>query len=475
MNASIATIAGSHASMAVSQGTLIEKLSTLEKAVATHQFDMTRVRADMKAVHCTMEKLASHVSDLGDSNAELVLLRGLAGDERAPEEPWKGPGLVEEGCIDEPRSTPQASRACTAEEPIEKIPDTFTDCGDIGETQNHTQYAERLTTIAASPEEEGVSDWEAEYAAALGQSHPRGIMPRPDSHDDVAEEESQQLALSCPSAQPRTPSSGTKMWTDFKTVVTKWPAPAAEGNGRPDGWVSAKRGRGTSPECEEDMMETANGTFVDDSPTLNLNEPPEKHALNATGRGRGAVPGNSGALNNKRGGRGSGRGTARGRRPAPVQPRFHAMVRGKGWVALLELQIRELKSFVVAPSSCSHIVNLCIPFFVLQQRLVEEGTECYILCPGNGIRPVAEGIAGRAPIQLDPESPIDDSYMKMLFEDGTQHVTVTGVYKKNVELMYVDRTSNKRFLDDVLTPPAAPGTTAIWCVRYLVPKEDEMP
>ena len=106
---------------------------------------------------------------------------------------------------------------------------------------------------------------------------------------------------------------------------------------------------------------------------------------------------------------------------------------------------------------------------------MEEGTECYILYPGNGIRPVAEGIAGRAPSQLDPESPIDDTYMKTLFEDGLQNVTVTRVFKRNVELMYAERTSPQRFLDDVVTPPAKPGTTTKWSVRFLVPKEDEMP
>ena len=105
---------------------------------------------------------------------------------------------------------------------------------------------------------------------------------------------------------------------------------------------------------------------------------------------------------------------------------------------------------------------------------MEEGTECYILYPGNGIRPVAEGIAGRVPSQLDPESPIDNSYMKLLYEDGLQNVTVTRVFKRNVELMYPDRTSPIRFLDDVLIPPAPPDTTAKWCVRYLVPKEEKM-
>lgn len=104
-----------------------------------------------------------------------------------------------------------------------------------------------------------------------------------------------------------------------------------------------------------------------------------------------------------------------------------------------------------------------------------EGTECYILYPGSGIRPVAEGIAGKAPIQHHPESPIDNTYMKKLFEEGLQNVTVTRVFKRNVPLMYPDGPPSQRFLDDVVSPPARSGTMAKWSVRFLVPKEEEMP
>lgn len=86
---------------------------------------------------------------------------------------------------------------------------------------------------------------------------------------------------------------------------------------------------------------------------------------------------------------------------------------------------------------------------------------------------MAEGIAGSAPTQHDPESPIDNEYMKRLWEDGLQNVTVTRVFKRKVELMYAVRTSPHRFLDDVLSPPAKPGTMTKWSVRYLVPKEEE--
>lgn len=334
MNASIANIADSHATMAISHATVIEKLKSLENAVATHQIDMTWVRDDMKAVHNAMEKLSEHVPDTADCNAEEDRLRGLAGDDFTPEEPWGGKGLAEDGSHPEPRSTPGVNKECTPEEQFEKNAYTHMDGSFIAETQNHTQYAERLSTIAGSPEEEGVSDWEAEYAAALGQSTSRDMQTGMRPHVEVAEEESQQLALSCPSAQPRTPAGRAKMWTDFKTVVTKWPAPTAEGHGSPDGWVSAKRGRGSSPEHEEDMMEIGNATCDDDSSTLNLNEPPEKHVENITGRLPGGGPGVGDAGNSKRGGRGARRGAARGRRPPPQQPRYHSTVRGPGRVAL---------------------------------------------------------------------------------------------------------------------------------------------
>lgn len=88
------------------------------------------------------------------------------------------------------------------------------------------------------------------------------------------------------------------------------------------------------------------------------------------------------------------------------------------------------------------------------------------------MRPVAEGIAGGAPPSLDKDSGNNRSYLMALCEGGLQYVKITGILKKNVELMFVDDNSNFRYLDNVVTPPAPSETMVRWSVRYLADKDD---
>ena len=321
LRASNATMVASIATMVDSHGTVIEKLGLMEKAVVNAQLDM-------KAVHDAIVQVAENVIELTDFNAQMVRHRGVPCARSTQKEAWKGKALVDEGGNAPPCSTPQGKIACTPEENNGKNGSTFPDGGYIAETQNQTNYAERLSHIASSPEDESVSDREAEYAAALGQSSPRDTEARGGQHVDGAEEESQQLALSCPSAQPRTPAAGAKMWTDFRRAVQMWPPPGPQGHGREDGWVSAKRGRGASPDSEEDTMDTSNVAGVGENSALNLNEPPEKHVPDQAAIVREQFPGNAETSNHKRGG--GGRGGARGRRPPRMQPGYHSMV---SWIA----------------------------------------------------------------------------------------------------------------------------------------------
>lgn len=60
-----------------------------------------------------------------------------------------------------------------------------------------------------------------------------------------------------------------------------------------------------------------------------------------------------------------------------------------------------------------------------------------------------------------------------LCEAGQQFVTVTGVYKKNVELMFMHGNPSIRFLEEVATAPDAADRTIRWSVTYLVEKVDE--
>lgn len=106
------------------------------------------------------------------------------------------------------------------------------------------------------------------------------------------------------------------------------------------------------------------------------------------------------------------------------------------------------------------------------QELVRVGAPCWVLHPSNGIRPVAEGIAGMAPCTPIEES-IGRSLMRELCEEGQQMVTVTKLHKKNTELMYPGENDGSKYLDDYVTTPACSNISITWATRYLAEKEDE--
>ena len=111
--------------------------------------------------------------------------------------------------------------------------------------------------------------------------------------------------------------------------------------------------------------------------------------------------------------------------------------------------------------------------FTLAQDYVRVGARCWVLHPGSGIKPVAEGIAGGAPSRHKAGDGSGLTFLEELCEDGQQMVTVTKIYKKNTELMYIEDDTISKYLDDYVTPPAHPDTIVRWKSRYLAEKEDD--
>lgn len=87
---------------------------------------------------------------------------------------------------------------------------------------------------------------------------------------------------------------------------------------------------------------------------------------------------------------------------------------------------------------------------------------------------MAEGIAGSTPSTAELESGnIDMSFLSKLCEAGHQSVTVTGVYKKNVSLMFPHANSMIRHLEDVVLAGPLCGKEIKWSARFLVDKAAE--
>ena len=86
---------------------------------------------------------------------------------------------------------------------------------------------------------------------------------------------------------------------------------------------------------------------------------------------------------------------------------------------------------------------------------------------------MAEGIAGSTPPPHDAAVGTERSFLMSLCEAGQQLVMITGVYKKNVELMFMHGNSAIRYLEEVVTAPDASDKMIKWSVRYLVEKGDD--
>ena len=109
--------------------------------------------------------------------------------------------------------------------------------------------------------------------------------------------------------------------------------------------------------------------------------------------------------------------------------------------------------------------------WLLGQGLIRIGAECWVLHPGFGVRPVAEGITGSTSSTHTTDGGNDRSFLMSLCEAGQQSVIITGVYKKNVELMFMHANSAICYLEEVVTAPAVCDNTIEWSVRYLVDKD----
>lgn len=113
-------------------------------------------------------------------------------------------------------------------------------------------------------------------------------------------------------------------------------------------------------------------------------------------------------------------------------------------------------------------------FMLSEQGPLRVGAPCWILYPGCGKRPVADGIVGREPPSQSTINGNDRSFLMSLCEAGQQNVTVTNVFKKSVELMSTHPNSGIRYLDEVVIAPVAADRTVLWSVRYLVHKVEKM-
>ena len=303
-------------------------LASLERMVLSVQFDMTCVRDDLKVVHNVVDNIADQLCELRDAPAEAETYReNIAGDVGAFGT-WKANGNVEARAKSPDILSERDKDVILPDFDTSYDPPSYQPGSYIEDTPQFEILAEMNTSTITTPEEEG----HQKGGNGRGASARLGSPPCPQtlrSMDvDELQEESQSLEMTCPSTQFLTPGASRSMWKDFTDAVRDWPAPSSDGCDRGEGWVSAKRGRGTSPEYGQERANAGKSSGLTSHATLNLNVSPDVHLAEVTMPGGGDADGNKAhASTTRHGSRGGGRGTARAKRPAAVEPSYHSSVR----------------------------------------------------------------------------------------------------------------------------------------------------
>ena len=321
------TLLAGIAGLARGQGIVVERLSYLEKVMGTVQFDMTWVRDDIKSVHQAMDRFGDYVCDVQDEVADVqrereqVSLDGslrhdMKGKEHVVEFPRPPSASTSRGELQYVGSGLPGRDACRKDSDIFiQAPQPFQD--NIG------AQSDMLALI-----ETGRRSWVYDDDAAPEIGGMPCQQMREGIDKEALEEESQQIEMSCHSTQAPTPVASRSMWEDFTAAIKDWRAPSVGAKEREEGWMSAKKGRWDLTDYGRENADALDAHMVDESVAPNLNFLPDKQMSMRPTRAVGdaatsiAITGAS-----KSGGIGTWRGTASGRRPPSVQPRYHTSVR----------------------------------------------------------------------------------------------------------------------------------------------------
>ena len=321
------TLFSAIATFARGQAIVIEKLTLLEKVVGHVEFDMTWVRDDMKAVHEVMERIAGNVCDIRDATAEAERPREQVSVDASPPQAVGGKENVEDFTKAPSASTSHGEQQYGGE----GVPNWIAGGNEVGSYIDETQAPlnNSCTNIKRlSPPVVGRSDWGYTRVPSPAATSPPCQQPRLSAERAPMEEESQQIEMSCQSAQLPTPLTGRNMWQDFTAAVRDWPPPAVPAIQREEGWVATKRGRWDLTDYGKGNAAREGASEVEDIGAINLNVLLETHGGAAVTRGGRVAEASlciAGASKNS--GNAMGRGTGRGKRLPEVQPRYHTPVR----------------------------------------------------------------------------------------------------------------------------------------------------
>jgi hypothetical protein len=321
------TLYAAIATISRGQGILIEKMTMLERAVGTVQFDLTWVRDDVKAVHQVMDRIAECFCDAGEGPLDVDTGRDQVPVEDSPVEHWK----EKEPAVDITKTgSPSTSRG-DGHSGVDNVP-VFMDGAhnpgndfDVAEVDLHIVSANPGGHTAAV---DGRREWEyARVAPPVLRGTPC-LETMISIYKEPLESETQFLEMSCQSTPVQTPATGRSMWSDFQTAVRDWPPTSAAATGFEEGWAASKKGRWDTIDHGKDAAISAATATGAEYGGANLKFWPLRQGEPGGAERRGVVASTEsigGAA--RKGGNGTGRSSGRGRGLPLVSPRFHTQVR----------------------------------------------------------------------------------------------------------------------------------------------------
>lgn len=226
----------SMAAVDITHNAIMNKLTLVEKVVMPLQEDMTWVREDLGVVHEIVEKFAEHVSMRRKTTTEVEGVR----EDRSPNPcawgTWKDEAHAKDHDRARTTSITEDERILLCDDEPRHMHGAHEAASSIRETQFFNSSKGIYNSVTSLAEENGMGEMHSYWET--------GKKTRQRDVEDVLEDGTQQMELSCDGTQVRTHAPSRSMWVDFAFAIRDLPSLVADGGNDDEGWVRAKRAHG---------------------------------------------------------------------------------------------------------------------------------------------------------------------------------------------------------------------------------------
>jgi hypothetical protein len=312
------------AAVDASQKAIVDKLAKLEKLVTGVQDDVTWVRSDVGAVHDIVDNLADHVSMFKNTVAVVEGLPKQLSPDVSAWGQWGAKSLALERAVADSMDIAEDDMAQLGEEEPKLVNAGYGPQSAIEETQLFDMNTAMPAIPTSQGEEDGSEGWFPKAGTSRGYESPIRYQNVGADEEETQDIGSHQMELAFQCTQTGTQAPGPSMWSDRTTTVTDNQSPGYVGGHNSPGCVRSKRARASSSGVGHLDITDTRAEELAHHGDLNLNLSPDRTGATEDSQGmRGNDARPARGPGSRGGGRGGGRSGGRGKRPPPVQPRYH--------------------------------------------------------------------------------------------------------------------------------------------------------